>query len=148
MTHSRHRWHYAALVAAWVAVLLAAPLSSARAADLGPVVTLSAAGAGTTFSLDTLNPSAHEARCAVNITSITGTLTVTLYGKDGASGMYYSLLASAALASPGLTVLEVGPALTAAANLTVNDYLPPTWRVGAAVATGPVSATVGCSTVE
>jgi hypothetical protein len=32
--------------------------------------------------------------------------------------------------------------------LTVNDSLPPTWRVGAAVTTGPVSATVGCSTVE
>lgn len=56
------------------------------------------------------------------------TLTVTVEGKDPASGKYYTLLQSAALAL-ATTVLKVFPGATPAANLAANDILPRTWRV-------------------
>lgn len=66
----------------------------------------------------------------VDITTIgTGSITVTIQGKDPASGKYYTLLASAALVANATTVLRVGPALTAAANLVANDMIPSIWRV-------------------
>jgi hypothetical protein len=118
--------------------------------DLGPVVTLNGvlAAGSPVFSADQFNSNAHALKCVVNITAITGTLTVTVYGKDGASGGYYTVLASAALNSTGQTVLTVGPGMTAASNTVVNDYLPPLWRVGAAIVTGPATATVGCAVIE
>lgn len=83
----------------------------------------------------------------INITAITaGSLTVTLQGLARASGVYYTIIASAALTTTGLTVLRVYPGLTAAANLTVSDVLPVAWRVISAIATGPVTATVAVTT--
>jgi hypothetical protein len=116
--------------------------------DLGPVLSLN--GLTTSqYSSDEQNYSAHALKCSVNITSITGTLTVTIYGKDGASGSYYSMLASPALNSTGLTVLTIGPGLTAASNSVDNDYLPPLWRVGAvAGGSGTVTGTIGCAEIE
>ena len=67
---------------------------------------------------------------------------MTLQGKDPVSGQYYTILASAALASTGLTVLKVYPGLTAAANTVVNDVMPTIYRVSSVVATGPVTATI------
>jgi hypothetical protein len=116
--------------------------------DLGAIANLTNATTSG-FTADLLNPSAHAARVVVTIAQISGTLTVTIYGKDGASGGYYSILASTALNQAGQTVLEVGPALTAATNSVANDYLPPIWRVGYAISNGgSVSATIGASTVE
>ena len=115
--------------------------------DTGPLITLSGATAAA-FSPDQSNPSTHAAKCVVNLTSVTGTVTVTIYGKDGGSGTYYAILASAALNSTGQTVLTVGPGLTASANAVANDYLPALWRIGVAVATGPITGTIGCSLVE
>lgn len=116
--------------------------------DTGALLNLVAAPAGTTFTQDMLNYADHAAKCQVSITAVTGTLTVTLYGKDNASGTYYTLLSSAALGSTGTTLLSVGPGLTAGTNTAANDYLPAVWRIGATVATGPVSATVGCSLIQ
>jgi hypothetical protein len=149
-------WLVAAVLCLVAVVLVALALSRvarAQAAtnrELGPVISLAGAlsASSPVFSADIQNSLAHEARCVVNITSITGNLTVTMYGKDAAAGQYYTLLASAALSSTGQTVLEVGPGLTVASNLVANDFVPPTWRVGAAISSGPVTATVSCSEVE
>ncbi len=89
----------------------------------------------------------------VDITAITGTsptLTVTLEGKDEASGQYYTILASAAFTATGFTVLRVYPGLTAAANLVATDVLPPHWRVKTTIGgTGPsVTATVAAALIE
>lgn len=73
-------------------------------------------------------------KVVVDVTTYTaGSLTVTIQGKDRASGKYYTLLASAALAATGTTVYTVYPALTAAANVTASDVLPESWRVITAV---------------
>lgn len=88
----------------------------------------------------------------VNITAITGTsptLTVTLQGKSASSGVYYTILASAALNTTGLTVLKAYPGLTAAANTVANDIVPASWRVITAIGgtTPAVTATISAVTV-
>lgn len=137
----------AAVVVSTISRLPAAQVGGGTNSDTGAVVALSAQPAGTVFSADQINSSARAAKCAVTLTSVTGTVTVTIYGKDGTSGAYYTLLASTALNSAGQTILTVGPGLTQSNNSVANDYLPFLWRVGAAVATGPASGTVGCSTI-
>lgn len=67
----------------------------------------------------------------LDVTAVTATpaVTVTVAGVDRVSGKTYTLLASAAVATVTTTVLRIAPGLTAAANLTVNDSLPPVFRV-------------------
>ena len=67
----------------------------------------------------------------IDVTAVTATpaLTVKIQGKDPASGKWYDILVSTAIATVSTTVLKVGPALTAAANLVANDMIPSIWRV-------------------
>jgi hypothetical protein len=115
------------------------------------LLTLTAAAVGGN-SADQANISAIGLKLVVDITAITGTtpsLTVTIQGKDKASGKYYNILTSAALAAVGTTVLTVYPGVAAAANVSANDILPATWRVLYAIAgtTPAVTATVGASLI-
>jgi hypothetical protein len=81
-----------------------------------------------------LNEDSQYLDVIVDITAWTaGSITLTLQGQDPASGTWYTLLASAALAAVATTVLRIGPGLTAAANLVANVALPRTWRVSVAV---------------
>jgi hypothetical protein len=125
-------------------------------ADISPLttqsLTLVAATAGVN-SPDYYNNTHRGIKIVVNITAISGTtptLTVTLQGKDPASGAYYTILASAALSATGTTVLTVYPALPATANQSANDVLPPTFRIITAIGgTAPaVTATVGASLIN
>lgn len=89
----------------------------------------------------------------INISAISGTsptLTVTLKGKSPVSGAEYTILASAALSAPGLTVMKVYPGLTAAANLAANDILPAIWRVDSVIGgtTPSVTATISATLVK
>lgn len=80
----------------------------------------------------------------VDITNANGgTVTVTIVGWDPASGKQFTILASAALAANATTVLRVGPALTAAANLVANDFIPIYWSVQVVVATATVTLSLG-----
>jgi hypothetical protein len=67
----------------------------------------------------------------IDVTAVTADPSVvfTIQGKDSLSGKYYTLLASAALVTTGTVVLKVYPGITVAANLSVSDVLPRTWRV-------------------
>ena len=89
----------------------------------------------------------------INITALSGTsptLTVTIQGKDRVSGQYYNILSSVALASTGFTVLRVKPGLTASANVTANDMIPPDFRIITAIGgtTPAVSATIAVSVIH
>lgn len=64
----------------------------------------------------------------------TASVTFTIQGKDGLSGKYFTILASAAVTAVGTTVLRVYPGLTASANLIASDVLPATWRLAVTVA--------------
>lgn len=122
-------------------------LAQAYNFEYGSVLTGAAAATGAN-GVDQQNPTFRGVKVVVNITAITGTtptLVVTLQGKDPASNVYYTLLASAALNATGATVLTVYPGVTAAANVSVSDVVPKTWRVISTVGgtTPAVTFTVG-----
>lgn len=118
--------------------------------DTGALITHTAAAAGVNGA-DQVNYNARGLHLTIDITAITGTtptLTVTIQGKDSASGKYYTLLASAALNATGTTVLKVYPGITAAANVSVSDILPRNWRVITAIGgTAAVTATIAASVI-
>lgn len=73
-----------------------------------------------------------------------GSVTVTINGKDPASGKYFLLLASAALTSVATTRLKIGQTIAASANLIAQDYLPEVIQiVVTANNANPVSYSVG-----
>lgn len=108
----------------------------------------SAARAAGTYTSETFfNPEGDALHAAINIGAITaGSVTVFVEALDMASGLWYILLQSAALAaaSAGVpTVLKVLPTGVATANLVANDCLPEKFRIRAVVATGPATFSVG-----
>lgn len=120
--------------------------------ETAAVITHNAAATGTTgFDMNAANY--RGALVYVNITALTGTsptLTVTIQAKTPVSGVYYTVLASAALTATGLTVLRVYPGLAATANLSANDILPASYRVITAIGgtTPAVTATVSAVLVD
>lgn len=121
--------------------------------DKPALLNLTAQGAGTVASADQANVNSRGVQVGINVTALTGTtptVTVTVQGRDAASGTYYTLLASAAISATGFTLLTVYPGLTAAANSVASQVLPATWRVIATVAgTAPAATlTVGASMVN
>lgn len=115
------------------------------------LITHSAAAAGTN-GIEQNSGAFKGVMLFIDITAITGTsptLTVTLQGKSP-TGVYYTILASAALTATGLTVLRVYPGLTAAANSMANDTMPEAYRVITAIGgtTPAVTATVHALLVE
>ena len=120
--------------------------------DTGALITLTAQGVGTVTASDQLNRAGMGIKLVIDITAITGTsptLTVTLQGKDTASGKYYNMLVSAALNAVATTVLTVFPSAATTANVSANDILPRTFTVKAVVAgtTPAVTATIGASII-
>lgn len=94
-------------------------------------VLASAARTASINSADLVNYNARGIIVVIDATAITATpsIVATIKGKDTLSGKYNTILASAAITAVSTTVLKVGPALTAAANLVANDLLPRIWRV-------------------
>ena len=78
----------------------------------------------------------------------TGSITLTIQGKDPASGLYYTLLAGAAVTTNTTNVYKVYPGLPATANVSANDILPRRWRVSiVANNANPADFTVGVNLV-
>lgn len=59
-------------------------------------------------------------------TAGSGSVTLTINGKDPASGKYYLILSGAAVTSNTTNRYKVGPNVTASANAIAQDYLPKT----------------------
>src|SRR5262252_4380502 len=113
------------------------PVGDQQPSDLGALITLSVSPAGTYNSPDMSGKGASGVKVVTNITAQGGvapTLQVNLQGKDQASGLYYNLLSSVALAALGLTVLTLFPGAPVSANAVASDMLPEIWRVQAIVA--------------
>lgn len=108
---------------------------------------LNAQGAGTVASALLGSDGAKGVVVVVNQASHTGTpsTTVTIQGYDVASGQTWTILASAAITADGVTVLRVYPGLTAVANATVSDVLPPVFKISVTVngTTPAVTMSVG-----
>jgi hypothetical protein len=119
--------------------------------DTGALVTLAAASTGGN-SPDQANYNGRGLQLGINVTAITGTsptLTVTVQGKDSASGTYYTILASTAINATGFTLLTVYPGAPTTANVSSPQVLPRTWRVLYAIGgtTPAVTATIGASVI-
>lgn len=115
------------------------------------LLTLTAASTGAS-DVAKDNPFWRGVQIGVNITALTGTsptMTVIIEGLDAASGTYYTLLSSAALAATGFTLLTVYPGVTVAANAAASQALPNTWRIRYVIAgtTPAVTATVGANLI-
>lgn len=113
-------------------------------------VLASAARTADTQSSDQVNYNARGAHIIISVTAAAGTPSIvyTVQGKDSISGSYYTILASAAIVGIGTTVLKVYPGITAAANASVSDILPRTWRIDYNESTGDsVTSSVSVSYV-
>lgn len=141
-----------------VALTLCALPAVAHAQAFGNIntpalVSLSAAGAGTTDSADQTNYYGKGAVVGINIAAKSGTIavTVTIQGKDFASGQYYTVCQSASLTSTGFTSLTAYPGIATTANVACSAPLPLTWRVEVVSGTGStpsVTMSVGASVIE
>lgn len=90
-----------------------------------------ASGARTTTQTgaDTTNYNGRGVKVVLDTTSVgTGSVTLKIQGKD-ANNVYYDMLTGTAVTTVSTVVYTLYPGATAAANLTVNDVLPRTWRV-------------------
>ncbi|MBA3830089.1 MAG: hypothetical protein H0X33_14200 [Taibaiella sp.] len=93
--------------------------------NLEATLLASAARITTQTSADIINYNWKKLRVVLDMTVVgTGSVTVTINGKDAASGKYILLLAGAAVTTNSTNVYKVGEALAAVANLIAQDYLP------------------------
>lgn len=88
-------------------------------------------GATTTQTLPDQRNQGHRGVKVVLDTTVigTGSITLTILGKDRVSGKTWTLLAGAAVTSNTTNVYTVYPGLTAAGNVTATDVLPDTWLI-------------------
>jgi hypothetical protein len=94
-----------------------------------PWLTSAARTTTQTLTPDAVNYNARGLHVVLDVTSAgTGSITLTIQGKD-ANGIYYTLLAGAAVTTNSTNVYRVGPGLTAAANAVANDFVPLTFRL-------------------
>ena len=94
----------------------------------------SAARTASVNSPDLQNPDSVGVIVVIDTTLVPGTAPSTVFtieGLDGASGKYYTVLASVAITAVGTVILRAYPGLTAAANVDASAVVPSTWRVKA-----------------
>lgn len=97
----------------------------------GASTLLSSASRTTTqTSQDLMNHDCRGIIVVLDMTNVgTGSVTLSIDGKDPVSGKYFNLLTGAAVTTNSTNVYRVYPGLTAAANAIVNDVLPRTYRI-------------------
>lgn len=94
-------------------------------------VGITAAGVTTTQTgTDQTNYNARGVTVILDMTNVgTGSVTLSIQGKDAVSGKYFTLLTGAAVVTNSTNVYVVYPGVTVAANAAVSQPLPRTWRV-------------------
>jgi hypothetical protein len=114
-------------------------------------VTLINAVAATTSqtSSDQTNSYGRGVIVYLNMVTVgTGSVTLTIQGKDPVSGTYYTLLAGVAVTTNSFNVYTVYPGNTVTANVSASTALPKTWRVSVvANNANPVTYTVSESVI-
>lgn len=105
------------------------PLGMGVNADTGALITAVAATT-TQTGADQSNSCYRGIKVVLDMTTVgTGSVTLTIQGKDVASGKYYTLLVGAAVTTISTNVYTVFPGAPATANVSANDMLPPNWRI-------------------
>lgn len=59
----------------------------------------------------------------------TGSVTVTINGKDPASNKYYLLLTGAAVVTNSTNIYSVGPGLPVTSNISASGHIPPVFQI-------------------
>jgi hypothetical protein len=78
---------------------------------------------------DLVNKRCRGVRVVLDTTAIgTGSITLSIEGKDRASGKYYTLLSGAAVVTNVTNKYTVAPDIPAVANVSARDVLPELWR--------------------
>jgi hypothetical protein len=92
---------------------------------------ITAAGATTSQTgADQTNYNGRGIQVVLDMTTVgTGSVTLTIQGKDAASGKYYTLLAGAAVTTNSTNVYTVYPGAPTTANVSASVPLPRVWRV-------------------
>jgi len=104
---------------------------------------------GTNVSQDIDIAGANIINVFTNVTvTNSGTVTITIQGKDLVSGTYYTILAGSALSTVTTQRLKVGPSISASANSIAQDYLPRTIRIQAVTSTAVPTFTVGLDVAD
>jgi hypothetical protein len=111
----------------------------------------SAARTTTTASGDISNPDGRGVWVVLDLTAFTtaASLTLSIQGKDPASGKYVTLFTSAAVTTVSTNAYVVYPGITETANVDASVPVPKTFRVN--VVHGNANSTtysVGYSTVQ
>lgn len=91
-----------------------------------------ASGARTTTQTgtDQTNYNHRGIHVVLDMTTVgTGSVTLSIEGKDVVSGKYYAILTGAAVTTNSTNVYKIYPGLTGAANATASDILPRTFRI-------------------
>lgn len=123
--------------ASGVLMVCEARASAANAGTYEPVfnnlnTSILASGARTTTftSADQTNPNHRGIKIVLDMTVVgTGSVTLTLNGKDLNSSKFYPILAGAAVTTNSTIVYTVFPGATAVANLTVSDIIPRLFQI-------------------
>lgn len=85
----------------------------------------SAATTTTRTSSDIITYNARGTTVILAMTSVgTGSVTITINGKDSLSGNYYTMLTGSAVVTNSTNVYRIFPGATAAANSVANDQIP------------------------
>jgi hypothetical protein len=115
--------------------------------NLDNITLINAANVSTTqTSADQTNFNGRGVKVWLNITTFGAALTLAIQYKDPVSGQYIAALSSAAIAANTFTQYTIYPGITAAANVSLSDVLPRTWRVQVTGASGS-TFTVACSPI-
>lgn len=79
---------------------------------------------------DKTNYNAKGIHVVLDVTNAgTGSITLTIQGKDSVSGQYYTILAGAAVSSNSTNVYKVFRGAPVTANVSANDIIPRTFRI-------------------
>ncbi len=119
------------------------------AAITNPVITLTAQVPATVNSPVQTNPLGYAVTCVFNQASHTSSPStlLSIQGRDpGGSGLYYTIITSAAIVADNTpTPVAHGKGVQATANISSSLPVPPAWRVQLVISgTGTVTGTVGC----
>jgi hypothetical protein len=94
-------------------------------------------------------PGVRGVKVCLDVTNAgTGSITLTIQGRDPASGKYFTILAGNAVTANGTNVYSVFPGAVGSANAVADDGLPEQWRLlVTANNANPMTYTVGFSTL-
>jgi hypothetical protein len=126
------------------------PLPVTMPTNVDTAALINAVGATTTqTSADQTNPNSMGLIAVLNMATVgTGSVTLTIQGKDVASGQYYTLLTGLAVTTNSVNVYTVYPGAPVVANVSTGLPLPHIWRVSVnANNANATTYTVGASVI-